>query len=82
MAYTETIGTYVEVLEDGQIQVCTITHVLRDGVEIHANRHRVVVAPGDDISNRDPRVASVAAVLWTPEVVAAFKRAQKEQGRP
>ena len=31
---TEEIGYKMEVLEDGQIQVCTVTHILRDGVEI------------------------------------------------
>lgn len=80
--YSETVGVQLEVLEDGQIQVCTVTHVFRDGTEIAANKHRGVVAPGDDVSAQDPRVVAVATAVWTPAVVTAFKQSRKGPGRP
>ena len=63
----------IEVLLAGQIQVRTRNQVLKDGVEIAATYHRHVVAPGDDVSNEDPRVAAIAAATWTEEVVAAYQ---------
>ncbi len=77
---TEQIGYTMEVLEDGQIQVKRVTHVLRDGMEIAKTLHRHVLAPGDGIKAQDPRVAAVAAAVWTEEVVDIFaaKKAERE----
>ena len=63
----------IEVLLQGQIQVRTRNQVLRDGVEIAATYHRHVLAPGDDLTNEDPRVTAIAAATWTEEVVAAYQ---------
>ena len=63
----------IEVLLQGQIQVRTRNQVLRDGVEIAATYHRHVLAPGDDLTNEDPRVAAIASATWTEEVVAAYQ---------
>ena len=63
----------IEVLLAGQIQVRTRNQVLRDGVEIAATYHRHVLAPGDDLTNEDPRVTAIAAATWTEEVVAAYQ---------
>ena len=63
----------IEVLLAGQIQVRTRNQVLRDGVEIAATYHRHVLAPGDDLTNEDPRVAAIASATWTEEVVAAYQ---------
>ena len=54
----------IEVLEDGQIQVRRADKVLRDGVEIAKTYHRSVLAPGDDLTNQDPRVVAVALAVW------------------
>ena len=68
----------IEVLLNGCIQVRRRDQILKDGVEIAATFHRHVVAPGDDLSNEDDRVAAVATTLWTEEVVAAYQAAQEE----
>lgn len=65
----------LEVLEDGVIQIREKTTVLEDSVELSASYHRWAVSPGDDVSNQDPKVQAIAAVIWTPEVVAAYKAA-------
>ena len=54
----------IEILEDGQIQVRRADKVLRDGVEIAKTYHRHVLAPGDDLTNQDPRVVAVALAVW------------------
>ena len=63
----------IEVLLAGQIQVRTRNQVLKDGTEIAATYHRHVLSPGDDLTNEDPRVAAIAAVTWTEEVIAAYE---------
>ena len=76
MALTEdTIVDSIDVLPDGQIQVRKANRVFRDGEEISKSYHRHVVAPGDDLSKEDPRVAEIGAVVHTAEVIAAFKAA-------
>ncbi|AOV59894.1 hypothetical protein N231010_195 [Synechococcus phage S-CAM4] len=68
----------IEVLLNGSIQVRRRDQILKDGVEVASTFHRHVIAPGDDVSNEDDRVAAVATTLWTDEVVAAYQAAQEE----
>lgn len=63
----------IEILEDGTIQVREATVVERDGVEISRTFHRYVLDPESDVTAEDPRIKSVADVLWTPPVKAAYK---------
>ena len=78
MALTEdTVIDSIDVLLDGQIQVRRADRIFRDGVEVSHIFHRHVVAPGDDLSLEDPRVAAVGAAMHTPEVIAIFKAAHE-----
>ena len=65
-----------EVLPDGQIQVRTDTVIERDGVEISRSFRRHVVCPGDDVSNADASVQTVANAVHTAEVIAAYRAAR------
>ena len=65
-----------EVLPDGQIQVRTDTVIERDGVEICRSFRRHVVCPGDDVSNEDASVQTVANAVHTAEVIAAYRAAR------
>ncbi len=72
--YTEkSVIDRIEILEDGQIQVRRANKVYRDGVEIAKEYHRHCLAPGDDLTGQDKRVVDVAGVVWTKEVVDAYK---------
>lgn len=73
MLEERTVTGKIEILEDGQMQVRTDTVVLRDGVEIARTYHRHVLAPGEDVSTRDAKSQAVSAVVWTPQVVQAYK---------
>jgi len=78
MALTEdTIVDSIDVLPNGLIQVRKANRVFRDEVEISKSYHRHVVAPGDDLSKEDSRVAEIGAVVHTAEVIAAYKAAQE-----
>lgn len=63
----------IEVIENGCIQVRTKTAIKEDGVEISSKFHRHVVAPGADVSTEDAKVQSIAAVIHTSEVIAAYQ---------
>ena len=69
----EVVIDKVEVLESGVIQVRQATRVLEDGVVLSTSYHRHCVSPGDDTSGQDARVKSIAAAMWTPEVIKAYK---------
>lgn len=74
---TEEFGTRMEVLEDGRLQVCKVTHIMRDGNEIARQLHRYILEPGQDTTQEADRVKMVAATVWTKDVVDEFK-AKKE----
>lgn len=63
----------IEVLLNGCIQVRRRDQILKDGVEVAATYHRHVIAPGDDTSAEDLRVAAIAAATWTDEVIEAYQ---------
>ena len=74
MALTkETVVDKIEVLEKGQVQVRTATRILEDGVQLSSSFHRHVLAPGDDLTEQDAKVAAIATATWTPEVVTAYE---------
>ena len=77
MALTEiTKVDSIELVETNHIQVRTATIIERDGAEISRSNHRHVLAPGDDITNEDPKVQAIANAVWTEEVIAAYQASQ------
>ena len=74
MALTEKIIVdKVELVENNSIQVRTANIIERDGTEISRTFHRHVVHPGDDVSNEDSKVQTIANAIWTEEVIAAYQ---------
>ena len=64
---------FIEVIENGCIQVRTKTAIKEDGVEISNKFHRHVVVPGADVTGEDAKVQAIAASIHTFEVIAAYK---------
>ena len=67
----------IELTEVNTIQVRTATSIIKDGAEIAKTYHRHSLSPGDDVSNEDSRVQAIANVIWTEEVVNAYKELVK-----
>ena len=63
----------VELVQSNHIQVRTANIIEKDGVEIARTFHRHVLAPGDNVTNEDPKVQAIANAVWTPEVIAAYQ---------
>ena len=76
--YTEEIRYRGNFLESGHVEVCQVTHILRDGVEISHQNHRYVITPGDDYSDQPEIIQGICKTLHTPEVVLKNEK-QKEE---
>jgi hypothetical protein len=77
MALTEiTKVDSIELVETNHIQIRTATIIERNGTEISRSNHRHVLAPGDDVTNEDPKVQAIANAVWTEEVIAAYQASQ------
>jgi hypothetical protein len=63
----------VELLQSNHIQVRTANIIEKDGTEIARTLHRHVLAPGDDVTNQDPKVQAIANAVWTAEVIAEYQ---------
>ena len=76
MITTTTSISHIGILEDGRLQIRRSRRVF-DGAELLAEQyHRHVLAPGDTTIQEDARVQAVAALLWTPAVIQAYRDAQ------
>ncbi len=78
MAITErTIVKQLELLDDGPVQLVSITIVERDGVEIaRSPNHRVVLTPSDDIAELPADIQAAIKAHWTPERCGRFQQLQ------
>jgi predicted deacylase len=62
----------IEVLENNQVQVRTVTRIMEDGIELSSSFHRHVCAPDCDTTNEDAKVIAICAAVHTDEVKAAY----------
>jgi hypothetical protein len=74
MALTkETVVDQITVTEQGTILIREVTRIMENDIEISKTYHRTSVNPGDNISNQDQKVQTIANAIWTNEVVNAYK---------
>lgn len=69
MALTENTTEDITVTASNEVHVKTVTHILRDGVEVSATIHRGTFAAGSDIHTQSALAQAIAAVVWTPEIL-------------
>lgn len=73
MSLTKTIAVdQITVTENGTVLYREATRILENGVEISKTLHRTSLTPGQDLTSQPANVAAIAAVVWTPEVLAAW----------
>jgi DNA-binding transcriptional LysR family regulator len=76
MSLTETkVIDQITVTENGTVLYREAIRVLRDGEQIAQTYHRTSLTPGQDLTGQPEQVAAIAAVVWTPEVIAAYEAA-------
>jgi len=64
--------------ENGIILFREAIRIMEDGVQLSETYHRSSLAPDSDLTDAPAQVAAIAAVVWTPEVIAAYQAAQPE----
>ena len=78
--YSERFEYKLEIIPPYSIIQCRkATIIERDGVEVGRTYHRHTRAPGEDVSNDCTELKRCATVLWTPDVVAAYKATLPEE---
>jgi hypothetical protein len=79
MALTETtIVDQTTVLENGVLEVRETTTIYKNGEEVSKTYTRFTFSPGDDVSAMPQLVQDIAALAWTPQVIAAFQAQRAE----
>ena len=80
MALTERqVVDRIEIVESNHIQVRTATIVENDGVFVSKTFHRRAFFPGEDVSDQTTKVQSIAAAIWTDEVISAYQASLSEE---
>jgi len=71
--YNERVENKVEVIPPFSILQCQkATIVEKDGEQIAVTYHRHTRVPGDDVSSDCSEMQSIAAALWTDELISAY----------
>lgn len=68
----------IEVINGSIIQVREVTIITKDDIEIARTYHRWSFNPLDDISAMPQEVKDIAAVVWTSDVIAAYRASLAE----
>ena len=63
----------ITVTEYGNVLWHIAHRVMEDGELLSQVYERNSIDPGDDLSRAPAKVQAIATVVWTPELVAAFK---------
>ena len=63
----------IEVTQLNTIQVRIANIIEKDEIEVAKTYQRHVLAPGEDVSNEDPKVQAIANAIWTEEVIATYQ---------
>ena len=79
MALTKVVVVdQITATENGTILFREATRIVEDGVQLSESYHRSSLAPDSDLTDVPAQVAAIAAVVWTPEVIAAYQAAQAD----
>ena len=74
MAFTERHEHKLEIIPPYSVIQCRRADIVeKDSVEVGRTYHRHVRVPGDDVSEECAELQSVAAALWTQDVIDAYQ---------
>ena len=77
MALTKEITVdQITITENGIVLVRETTIIKEDGVEISKKYHRTSFEPDSDISTQPDNVQAICKIVWTPEIISAYKAQQ------
>lgn len=64
----------IVISENECISFRTVTRIVEDGEVISQSYHRGSASPGDDVSALPEKIVAICNLIWTDEVVTAFKQ--------
>lgn len=76
MLTKETKIDKIEIIENGIIQVRKKTLIYEDGNELSFSYERSSFEPGQDVSTQDQKIQDICIVVWTKEIISAYKAQQ------
>lgn len=83
MALSEKFSNSIHITDPWKtIEVKTATTILRNDVEVASSNSIQVYYPGEDLSDAPTEVQNIASVLWTTEIIEAFKQQTAVQTLP
>ena len=79
MALTETKTIdQITITENGTVLYREATRIIKDGAQIAQTYHRSSLAPASDLAGVPENVAAICKVVWTPEIIKAYKDSQND----
>lgn len=63
----------INIRENGIIEYRVAKRIFENGTFLNELYHRSSLYPGQDTTGHPAQVAAIAAVIWTPEIIAAFQ---------
>ena len=79
MLTSEKLVNQITINENGIILYRETTRVFENGNKISETFHRSSLIPGQSLNDVPAKVAAVANVAWTPDVIAAYEASQNAQ---
>jgi hypothetical protein len=77
MAITVTTTLQITIEDNGLILVRQGKRALDDDGSLIGERfHRLSFEPGDDVSSQPQKLQRIAAAVWTPAVITAYRAAK------
>lgn len=70
---SEVVDT-ITILENGNLEIRNKVKLIENGIEIAFTYNRYVIEPGDNVNQLPTKIKSVAALIHTPEVIAAAQQ--------
>ena len=77
----EKVIDQITVTENGTVLYREATRILKDGTQIAQTYHRSSLAPASDLTDVPANVAAICNLVWTPEVILAYKDKQNDNTR-
>jgi hypothetical protein len=76
MLTTKSTLDLIEIMQNDVIRIRVKTSIISDDIQIAESFEHRIIAPGNNYSAENSKVQSIAAVVHTPEVIAAYAAAQ------
>lgn len=79
MAITKETKDWLTINPDGVFQHLRKVRVFEDGELLGEKNHRTTYTPLSDKATMPPKLAAIANIVWTPQVIADFEASNQPQ---